>query len=258
MRVLHSNKRIRVFWHCPNTAVAGKYDVSFSCQQVFLLLFCKGECKLAVNRHQGIYDNGKVLPQVYRERVLDLHHQGFSQRQISQNMRVSVRYVNKVVQFYENNNSSLAAPRTTPVRNKMSAYVVEYLESEKLCKPSMYTSELQQRLFLDGVSPPGQLPSTSAIKKCIREDCRMTKKKVSQVPKESLSQENTEYTVHLLFQPAYSSHLNTCEFCFHQVKCYLKQNSSLTADETKLAIGEAVSKISPANSIAYFRKCGHV
>ncbi|RMX36667.1 hypothetical protein pdam_00024514 [Pocillopora damicornis] len=81
----------------------------------FLLLFCKCECKLAVNRHQGIYDNGKVLPQVYRERVLDLHHQGFSQRQISQNMRVSVGYVNKVVQFYENNNSSLAAPRTTPM-----------------------------------------------------------------------------------------------------------------------------------------------
>ena len=32
MRVLHSNKRIRVFWRCPITAVAGKYDVSFSCQ----------------------------------------------------------------------------------------------------------------------------------------------------------------------------------------------------------------------------------
>ena len=67
-----------------------------------------------------------------------------------------------------------------------------------------------------------------------------------------------EHGVHLLFQPAYSPHLNTCKFCFHQVKCYLKQNSSLTADETELAIGEAVSKISPANSIAYFRKCGYV
>ena len=32
MRVLHSNKRIRVFWRCPTTAVAGKYDLSFSCQ----------------------------------------------------------------------------------------------------------------------------------------------------------------------------------------------------------------------------------
>ena len=67
-----------------------------------------------------------------------------------------------------------------------------------------------------------------------------------------------EHGVHLLFQPAYSPHLNTCQFCFHPVKCYLKQNSSLTADETEIVIGEAMSKISPANSIAYFRKCGYV
>ena len=350
-------------------------------------MFGEGKCKLAVNIQQGIYDNGKFLPQVYRERVLDLHHQGFSQRQISQNVRVSIGYVNKVVQYYEEKNSALAGPRKAPVRNKMSADVVEYVESEKLFQPSMYTSELQQRLLLDGVSSPAHLPSQSAIKKCIREDCRMTKKKVSQIPKESLSQANTEYTdyfldqigqrdytklhffdecsvivtsgnrvygnsyigepaieiqryasnanytlnllhsvngvdyfdvlrgpsngmellnffnetlsvnrvdgstilengdvvimdncgfhhgqfveavlrdilqehsVDLIFQPVYSPHLNTCEFCFHQVKCYLKENTSLTANETEIAICEAVSKITPANSISYFRNCGYV
>lgn len=44
-----------------------------------------------------IYNNGKALPQVYRERVLDLHHQVFSQGQISQDTQVSVGYVNKVI-----------------------------------------------------------------------------------------------------------------------------------------------------------------
>jgi len=67
-----------------------------------------------------------------------------------------------------------------------------------------------------------------------------------------------EHGVDLLFQPVYSPHLNTCELFFHQIKCYLKQNSSLTANETEIAISEVVSKISPANSIAYFRKCGYV
>ena len=67
----------------------------------YLFHFRKGECKLSVSRQQGIYDNGKALPQGYRERVLDLHHRGLSQRQITQNMRLSVGYVNKVVQFYE-------------------------------------------------------------------------------------------------------------------------------------------------------------
>ena len=302
-------------------------------------------------------------------------------------MRVSVGYVNKVVQFYEHSNSSLAAPRHTPVRNKFTGDVIEYVESEKLCKPSVYTIEIQQRLLLDGISPPGYVPSQSGIKKCLREDCKMTKKKVSQVPTESLSLAITEYTDHfleqvsqrqctklhffdessvivttgnrvygnsyigeaaielqryasnanytlnllhsvhgvdyfnilrgpsngmellnffnealavnrvdgstileigdivimdncgfhhghfvepllrnmlqdygvdLLYQPAYSPHLNTCEFCFHQIKCYLRQNSSLTANETEIAIGEGVSKISAANSIAYFRKCGYI
>jgi len=67
-----------------------------------------------------------------------------------------------------------------------------------------------------------------------------------------------EHGVDLLFQPLYSPHLNTCEVCFHQIKCYLKQNSSLTANETEIRISEAVSKISPANPIAYFRKCSYV
>ena len=67
------------------------------------------------------------------------------------------------------------------------------MESEKLSKPSVYTTEIQQRLLFDGISPPGQLPSESGIKKCIREDCKMTKKKISPVPTESLSQANSEH-----------------------------------------------------------------
>lgn len=67
-----------------------------------------------------------------------------------------------------------------------------------------------------------------------------------------------EHGIDLLFQPVYSPHLNTCELCFHQIKCYLKQNSSLTASETEIAIVEGVSKISTANPIRYFRKCGYI
>ena len=129
-----------------------------------LFFLPKGECRLRVNQQHGIYDNGKALPQFYRERVLDLHHQGFSQRQIAQDMRVSVGYVNKVVQLYEHSNSSLAAPRNRPVRNKFTRDVIEYVECEKLCKPSVYASEIQQRLLLDGISPPGYVPSQSGIK----------------------------------------------------------------------------------------------
>ena len=53
------------------------------------------------------------------------------QSQISQDMRVSIGYVNKVVEFYEQSKSSLPAPRKTPLRNIVTADVVEYVESEK-------------------------------------------------------------------------------------------------------------------------------
>ena len=61
------------------------------------------------------------------------------------------------------------SPPTTlklATRNVVTQDVVDYIESEKLCKPStyLYTSELQQRLLLDGVSPPHLLPSQSAKK----------------------------------------------------------------------------------------------
>ena len=62
------------------------------------------------------------------------------------------------------------------------------------------TSEIQQRLLLDGISLPGYLPLQSGIKKCLREDCKVTKKKVSQVPIELLSQSITEYMDHFLEQ----------------------------------------------------------
>ena len=58
-----------------------------------------------------------------------------------------------------------------------------------------------------------------------------------------------KHGIDLLFQPVYSPHLNTYELCFHQIKCYLKQTSSLTASETEIAIVEGVSKISAANSV---------
>ena len=110
-----------------------------------------GRCNLRINRQQRNYDNGRALPQIYRERILDLYHQGFSQRDISETTRVSVSYINKVVHNYEDNNTSLPPTKKNPTRNVFTQDVADYIESEKLCKPSIYTSEIQQRLLLDGV-----------------------------------------------------------------------------------------------------------
>ena len=159
-------------------------------------------------------------------------------------MRLSVGYVDKVFKFNEDTNSSLASPRNTPVQKKIPAAVVEYLETEKLSKPTVYTSELQQRFLLDGFSPPGHFPSQLAIKKCIREDCKMTRKKISQVLKESLSQVNTDYTNYFLNQIGQSDQakLHFCDECSAIVTSGYRMNGNTYIGEPAIEIQRYASK----------------
>ena len=272
-------------------------------------------------------------------------------------------------------------------KSVLTQNVVDYLEVEKLMKPSIYSSELQNRLLLDGVCLPNQFPSQSTVNRCFRTELGMTKKVISQVPLESTGAENirlqneyleiisrtdpstlhffdessvivttgnrrygnsylgtpaiefqkkasnANYTINLLhsalqvdlfnildgpsngfemllffedaltavnpdgsvilergdtvvmdncrfhhghfaegmlrdmfdefgvtlvFQPPYSPHLNTCELCFHQVKCYLRRYSKFAEEETKIAISEGISEITTQNSLAYFKECGYL
>ena len=50
--------------------------------------------------------------QIFIERILDLHHQGFSQRQISGTAGVSIGYVNKLVQSYVDTDNNMSLPPT--------------------------------------------------------------------------------------------------------------------------------------------------
>ena len=52
--------------------------------------------------------------------------------------------------------------------------------------------------------------------------------------------------IELIYQPPYSPHfmINTCEFCFNQIKQFLQLNQVLAMNETEVAIGEAISRLS--------------
>ena len=89
--------------------------------------------------------------------------------------------------------------RETQPRSKLGGDVVQYLENEKLCKPSIVSSELQQRLLMVG-QPDGQSHLTkSAISKCIREDLVMTENKIQQVPLQAKKPINVEHANFFLF-----------------------------------------------------------
>lgn len=63
--------------------------------------------------------------------------------------------------------------------------------------------------------------------------------------------------VSLLFQPPYSPHLNTCEYCFHQLKESLRQDPLFSQTYTEISIINSLNSISHAHSINYFRHCGY-
>lgn len=343
--------------------------------------------RLQVNQKGGLYENGKKLSQLTRERVLDLHHLDLSQRQIARLTRTSLHFVQNVLTGYDITNSCFPPLKTAPPRTKITPTVMDYIETEIITKPSIHLSELQERLVLDGVVHPEDRLSKAAISKCVRSDMYMSYKKLQVTPIESTTENNielknayldqisalnpatlhffdessvvkttgnrkfgrnyvgkptfeiqryasnatytinllhsmqgvdhmnilegasngnelllffeeaveinrrdgstvlergdsvvmdncgfhhghfaeplltdmlNEYGVRLIFQPPYSPHLNTCELCFHQIKCFLKRNQLLAENQTEIAIFDACQEITEENSAAYFRHCGYL
>ena len=126
-----------------------------------LLIFSAADVQLRQNMNGGIYDNGRSLPTMYRDRILDLHHDGLSERQIAREVRVSHTYVGEVIKRYDESNIGLRAQRSHFVKPKVDQTVSEYIECCRLMNPSIYGSEIRQRLLLDGVVHPVDIPSVS-------------------------------------------------------------------------------------------------
>ena len=324
---------------------------------------------------------------MYRDRILDLHHDGLSERQIAREVRVSHTYVGKVIKRYDESNTDLRAQRSHLVKPKVDQTVSEYIECCRLLNPSIYGSEIRRRLLLDGVVHPVDIPSVSQINRVSHTQHAMTRKRIAVVPRESTAPTATEavdaflneisnfrasklhffdesrvvkttgnrkygsavlgepaievqryasnsnYTINLLFsingvdffsildgpsngmelltffdealqleredgsttlergdcvimdncgfhharfvehilrnmfadcgitllfQPPCSPDFNTCEFCFRQIKDYLRRYQLFAEHETKIATAEAILQISPENSSSYFCHCGYV
>ena len=123
---------------------------------------------LAVNRRGRLYVNGRRLPLLFQERVLDLNHVNLSQRQISERTRTS--RLSNVLCDNDHTNSSIPTPRAVHPWIKVTPDVIEFIEMEKLLKPSVNLSELQEQMILDRVVMPGDVPSKAAISKCIKND----------------------------------------------------------------------------------------
>ena len=59
------------------------------------------------------------------------------------------------------------------------------------------------------------------------------------------------YGFRVIYQPPYSPDFNTCEYCFRNMKCYLRQNTDFTELFTELAISFAIDTITPEFSVVF-------
>ena len=125
---------------------------------------------------------------MYRDRILDLLHDGFGERQIAREVRVSHTYVKR----YDESNTDLRAQRSHFVKPKVDQTVSEYIERCRLTNPSIYGSEIRQRLLLDGVVHPLDIPSVSQINRVSQTQHAMTWKRITVIPRESTTPTATE------------------------------------------------------------------
>ena len=72
--------------------------------------------------------------------------------------RTSLHFVQNVLRDYDVTNSSLQPLRVAYPRPKMTRDVVDFFEMEMLLKPSRYSAEIQERMAMDGVVDPLNVP----------------------------------------------------------------------------------------------------
>ena len=71
------------------------------------------------------------------------------------------------------------------MKPKVDQTVSEYIECCRLMNPSIYGSEIRQRLLLDGVVHPLDIPTVSQINRVSHTQHAMsTRKKITVVPRE--------------------------------------------------------------------------
>ena len=85
----------------------------------------------------GIYDNGRRISKLLRERVLDLHHDGMSPQLIANEEKSSRHFVQNVLRNYDQNNSSMPKMREMQPQSKLRGDVVQYLEMDNSAKPAL-------------------------------------------------------------------------------------------------------------------------
>jgi hypothetical protein len=133
---------------------------------------------------------GKRIDDATRSEIVRLHAEGHSYSDISQRTRVSKMGCFKIVRDYITTGTVEKKLKSTPLPTKLTVNVLQFIEYQKVKKPSTYAREIRTELLKHGVCTEDNLPSVTLINRAIKRDLDMTRKIVQSIPKESLTDAN--------------------------------------------------------------------
>uniref|UniRef100_A0A3Q1CC63 Paired domain-containing protein n=1 Tax=Amphiprion ocellaris TaxID=80972 RepID=A0A3Q1CC63_AMPOC len=128
---------------------------------VFDPLRCAGHG--GVNQLGGVFINGRPLPHVVRQGIVELAQRGVRPCEISRRLRVSHGCVSKILSRY-NETGSIKPGMIGGSKPKVATpRVVQRILHLKHDNPTMFAWEIRDRLMLERVCDHSSVPSISSI-----------------------------------------------------------------------------------------------
>nr|XP_061807265.1 paired box protein Pax-2a-like [Nerophis lumbriciformis] len=121
-----------------------------------------------VNQLGGVFVNGRPLPDVVRQRIVELAHQGVRPCDISRQLRVSHGCVSKILGRYYETGSIKPGVIGGSKPKVATPKVVDKIADYKRQNPTMFAWEIRDRLLAEGICDNDTVPSVSSINRIIR------------------------------------------------------------------------------------------
>nr|CAI5849576.1 unnamed protein product [Callosobruchus analis] len=116
-----------------------------------------------VNQLGGVFVNGRPLPDVVRQRIVELAHNGVRPCDISRQLRVSHGCVSKILSRYYETGSFKAGVIGGSKPKVATPPVVDAIANYKRENPTMFAWEIRDRLLAEGICSQDNVPSVSSI-----------------------------------------------------------------------------------------------
>uniref|UniRef100_A0A6I8S8E2 Paired box 2 n=1 Tax=Xenopus tropicalis TaxID=8364 RepID=A0A6I8S8E2_XENTR len=120
-----------------------------------------------VNQLGGVFVNGRPLPDVVRQRIVELAHQGVRPCDISRQLRVSHGCVSKILGRYYETGSIKPGVIGGSKPKVATPKVVDKIAEYKRQNPTMFAWEIRDRLLAEGICDNDTVPSVSSINSAV-------------------------------------------------------------------------------------------